>query len=503
MKSGRSKRRMLASALALACLPSSACGPDGGRHGVASRPRHVVLVLLESVRADHAGAYGYARPTTPRLDALATQGVLFERAYAPSSANAQSLAALWTGRLPTRGGSTGLAAAPHPELATLPRLFLRAGFHVALASNHAYLRERGFTRGCDALEIDSEPGRWSGEQVTARALELAEGARGAPLFLIVDYADAAEPHSPPAEWRARIDVPAPEVPLTLAELRAGAGSLPNDIERASALWGDVERSSGFQDLVARYDAELARVDACLGALVDGLTERGLLDETLLVVTSSQGAEFLEHGFAGSGWTLFEEVLRVPLVVHAPRHLAPGRSAEPVSLVDLLPTLAGVFALERGEHELDGVSLLALGATGLQVRPRGAAVIAELAIPELCVQRAAIEGPWKLVETVLAPPPAERVALLAGLDERLRSKETPPGDSVPPAARRELYELGSDPRETRDVSASAAAELARLRAALERYAEACRRSGLAPRTAPRPKAEAESDPEAELRQLGYF
>ena len=155
----------------LACV--SACGPGAAADG----PRRVVLVVLGSVRADHVGAYGYARPTTPRLDALAAGGLVFERAYAGSSAAPQSLATLWTGRLPSSGGSIGLReATPHPALLTLPRMFLRAGFRTGLVSNHGGLRERAFTRGFDDIEVDSQPGRWTAELVTAKALELADQA---------------------------------------------------------------------------------------------------------------------------------------------------------------------------------------------------------------------------------------------------------------------------------------------------------------------------------------
>ena len=198
-------------------------------------------------------------------------------------------------------------AAPHGSLVSLPRHFQRAGFRTGLVSNQAGLRARGFTRGFDDIEVDSVPGRWPGELVTEKALALVDQSGTERLLLVVEYADATEPHLPGDEWRAKIDVPRVEELLSLSSLRAAAGELPDAIES----------SPGFLDLVARYDAEIAYVDACLGALVDGLHERGLEGDTLLVVTSSHGVELLEHGYVGSGWTLFDEVLRVPLVVHAP------------------------------------------------------------------------------------------------------------------------------------------------------------------------------------------
>ncbi len=482
---------------ALACLPwgQASCAPAPSTR--AARPHTVVLVLLESVRADHVGAYGYARPTTPRIDALAANGVLFERAYAGSSSGPQSLSALWTGRLPTSGGSIGLAeATPHEALLTLPRLFLRAGFRTGLVSSHAGLRARAFTRGFDEIEVDSAPGRWKGELVTRKALDMVDQAREEPLFLVVDYADAGEPHLPPEEFRRRIEVPLAEVPLTLSELRAAAGELP----------AGLGETPGFQDLVARYDAELACVDRCVGELVDGLAERGLLEDTLLVVTASHGTELLEHGYVGHGWTLHEEVLRVPLVLHAPRWLASGRVSSPVSLVDVLPSLRQAFGLESRGLELDGQPFLAPGTPGLIARTMRDTVVAELVIPELCVQRASLGEGRKLVEIVQDAPPEEREELLAGyqaLLARVQAGELPRTDQWREPVARVLYDLARDPRETRDASEALPDELATLAGVLARYREACRRSGLEART---PVAAAEP-PEAgelgELQQIGYL
>ncbi len=470
--------------------PAERSEPDG--------PQRVVLVVLDSVRADRLGALGYPRALTPRLDALVAQGLLFERAYAASSFAPQALSALWTGRLPSQGGSTGTAAVPHPTLATLPRLFLGAGFRTALATNSTGLRARGFTRGFDELEIDSVPGRWSGELVTQKALDLVDGAGGKPLFLVVDYADAGEPHQPPAELRRRIDVPVPEEALTLAALRAEASALPPDFASTPA----------FQDLVARYDAEVAYVDRCLGQLVDGLAARGLLEGTLLIVTASHGEEFLEHGYVGSGWTLNEEVLRVPLVVCAPGRLDPGRVAAPVSVAELFPSLQRMFA--PGEVELDAHALFELASERIVARPPPAGVLAELVLPELCVLRASIQGDEKqhekLVEVLQSAAPGERVALLTSYAERLariQRGETQASDPLGPASQRELYDLEHDPGEMRDLAATAAARVALIAESLARYLALARTSGLKP-TEIQPRAD-EGEPAAldELRQIGYL
>ncbi len=469
----------------LTCLTACSQGAECAERD----PPSVVLVVLDSVRADHLSAYGYARPT-PCFEALAAEGVLFERAYAASSSGLQALAALWTGRLPSSGGSVGLNPAPHPELDSLPRLFRRAGYRTALLSNHAGLRARTFTRGFDDVEVDSVPGRWPGELVIAKALELAAQPGPEPLFLVVVLADASEPYLPREEFRARIDVPQPEQILTLPALRQSLGALPPRLAGSSA----------FLDLVARYDAEIAYVDACLGKLAEGLRARNVLDETLLVVTASQGTEFLEHGSVGHGWTLHEEVLRVPLLVRAPGRLAPGSVAHPVSLVDVLPS-AGALLDRPVRNPLDGRALWQRApGGGLVPSPAREPVLAELIVPELVVLRAAIDGARKLVDVWQGPPPAERESLLAGYDDllaRVQRGKVEPRALLDPAPRRELYELEGDPGERR-ASGGDAPELA---AALARYLESCREHGLAPSQAVRTPDDA--GPVNELQQLGYL
>jgi arylsulfatase len=490
--------RRLAAALWIACL-AVGCAPAGAgwqNGGPAGAPRHVVLVVLDNLRADHVGAHGYRRDITPNLDALARQGLRYERAYAASSAASQSLAALWTGRLPSSGGAVGLAeAVPHESLATLPRLFLRAGRRTGLVSNDTTLRDRAFTRGFDDVEIDSVPGRWTGALVTEKALALLDAAGDERLFLTVGYADASEPHLPLQEHRERIDAPHPQQLLSLPNLRGLARELPEGIEA----------SPGFLDLLARYDAEIAYVDDCLGALVDGLAERGLLDETLLVVTSSHGTEFLEHGYVGSAWTLHEEVLAVPLVVRAPG-LAPGVVAPPVSLVDLAPTLAALFDLPLGEQAGDGRPLLAReGGRLVALQPPGA-VLAELVIPELVILRAAIRHDAKLIEVVKGSPPGHRADLEAGYAQIVTAMldgtvERPDPFGEPQSVA--LYDLSIDPSELSDISSEQPDRLAALRAALAAYAERCLREAPDPARAARPVEPPDPDAAETLRQLGYL
>jgi len=478
----------------LACL-AAACSPNGGEVATVG-PKHVVLVVIDSLRADHVGAYGYDQPTTPNLDALAQNSVVYERAYAGSSARGQALSALWTGRLPSSGGSVGLReAVPHEQLLTLPRLFLRAGWRTGLVSNDPTLRERTFTRGFDDIEVDSTPGRWAGEMVTQKALAMFDAAGDERLFLTVGLADAGEPHFPLQAYRERFDAPYPEGLLSIPNLRGFARDLP----------AGIETSPGFLDLVARYDAEVAYVDACLGALLEGLAARGVLDDTLLIVTSSHGLEFLDHGYVSSAWTLSEEVLRVPLIVRAPG-LAARRESQPVSVIDIAPSLVEVHALPLGDQTLDGRSLLAADGSRVATHEPAGAVLAELVISELTILRAAIRGNAKLIEVVKGAPPQHRANLEAGYDNLIAAMldgTTPRPDPWGEPEHRELYDLAADRGETTDLSATWLDRLQALQAGLAAYAEHCLASAPPPRTAARRAEPPDPDAAAALQQLGYL
>jgi arylsulfatase A-like enzyme len=291
------------------------------------------------------------------------------------------------------------------------------------------------------------------------------------------------------------------------------------------------------DLIERYDAEVAAADACLGALAGGLAQRGALETATLVVAGTHGEELGEHGDVGSGWTLYDEVLRVPLVVRAPGRVDPGRVETPVSIVDLYPTLLELHGIAldavdpddaapsgdqaRSDEDqasgaaarLDGRSLLAVrGGNWRPVVADGRAVLAELVIPERAILRAVVESGVKYVAVQRGHPPAERAAVAASYYDRVEAvaegRAEPPGLWGAPADE-ELYDLAADPAETTNLLAVEAAasanreRLARLRAVLARYQQRCREHGLAARAA-RPRTELPSAEEIEsLKSLSYL
>jgi arylsulfatase A-like enzyme len=269
-----------------------------------------------------------------------------------------------------------------------------------------------------------------------------------------------------------------------------------------------------------YEAEIAAADTCLGTMVDGLEERGALDRTVVVVVGTQGEELGEHGDNGSGWTLYDEVLRVPLLLRAPGLLEPARNDVPASIVDLYPTLLTLHAIAPSAGDdalLDGRSLLAARGGGFRPSEAGdRTVLAELVIPERAIVRAVIEGDLKYVASLKTHAPAERDEVAAAYFDVVAAVAKGEAEAQPlwgAPQREELYDVAADPGELHDLAGVAEragegagvheAAIERLRGVLARYEQHCREHGLAARQA-RPKAALPTAEEIEkLKSLSYL
>ena len=487
----------LAAVAVAAAVLTSAC--TGGEAEAPSFEGNVVLVVVDSLRADHLGLYGYGRPTSPFLDALAEESVVFEHAWAPSSYTSQSMAAILTGRLPTSGGSIGLMEAePSGSATNLPQHFARAGLRTGVVSNQPLLRRRGFTRGFEDVQVTAMENPWKAAEVSRRALTFVEDAAGDAFFLTVYYAEPHQPYNAPAEVRARF--PAPETDTDVS-----VPGLQKEIESS----GLADADPRLEALVASYDAEIAAVDEAIEALVAGLEEQGVLAETTLVVTASQGEEHLDHGYLGHAWTLFEEVLRVPLLIRSAQ-LEPQRINEPVSLVEISPSLLTLAGIESTEHS-DGDSFLRRGSargsdSQLQVGPSNRPKIAELVIAERCIHRAVLDGDWKYIQSTTDCPVAERRAIAADYPTRLLGAAD--GTLILPdiwgePVAEHLFQLADDPGERNNLADSQPDQLDRMRAVLSNYASWCRENALSPGEAIAPANMADPATTERLESLGYL
>ena len=387
---------------------------------------NVLLVTLDTLRADRLGAYGRARAGTPHLDALAAAGARFDQAQAAAPLTLPSHATLLTGLLPPRHGlrdnGEGSLPADVPSLAEHLRAagYRTGAFVGAFVLDRRYGLARGFERYDD--EIPRVPGRLDAERpgsvVVDRALAwLAEpDPARRPFFAWVHLFDAHAPYAPPSPYAARF---------------------PGD----------------------PYQAEVALVDAHVGRLVAALRERGDEARTLVVVAGDHGESLGEHGELTHGLFLYQSTLRVPLLVVAPGVVPPRAVREPVGLADLAPTMAALLGVPLAVS-MDGRDLSTALVAGAE--PPRADLYAETRYP-------ASFG-W---------------ASLAAVRRN--------GSKFVEAPRPELYDLGADPGERRDLRGERRREAAELERALNALAT--------PERSAAPAAE-DAESRALLQSLGY-
>jgi len=384
---GARRARTLALA-AFAGLASFACAD-----GEPERAPDIVLVLADTLRADHLGFHGYARPTSPTLDAFARDNLVFAQAVSAAPWTSPSVASLFTGLYPTAHGvvrspqgdevPTDALASGHT---TLAEQLARAGYTTAAISANPWVSAaRGYAQGFDRF---AERSHLDASALSALArewiLELAQ--QPAPFFLYLHYMDPHLPNEPPA---ALVDRFHP----------AGADRKPprNDLAKLALT-------------IAAYDAEVFALDQGIAALFAALREAGRSDDTVIAFVADHGEQIFDHGEYGHGHALFGEEIHVPLLLAAGSQR--GTVTEPVSTIDLAPTLlalAGAPPLPGAQ----GVSLLDTAA----LRARGGAY-SEATMRHNQKAFVATDGAKLIVDfpkraQALVDPqsPVERVALL--------------------------------------------------------------------------------------------
>lgn len=365
-------RRSVAILLALlACV--AGCTPDPP--GEDERAPHLVLITIDTLRADHMSLHGYPRPTTPRLEQFAETAVTFERAIVQWPKTGTSFASMFIGRYPQSTGLTHRASLEiPPSFGTLPKALQAAGYRTAaVVSNPVLSRDLGWDRGFDRYlhswgEDMSDELMVFRRQLSAASVneaafaaldELLAEPSDRPLFLWFHYSD---PHAPYTIPEGR------ENPFLGDELyvEAGPAPAPEDLGAGRFVPGLTEQ----RQYIANYDANIAIVDGEIGRMLDRLDQEGLLSNAVTVITADHGESLGEHGlFYEHGPLPYNTTSHVPLLIGLPASpaAAGSRVAEPVELIDLAPTLVdllpGLRGLESGFAPLPVTVAVPTGAQG--------------------------------------------------------------------------------------------------------------------------------------------
>lgn len=315
-------------------LRTAAAVPASLRPTAGPRPRNVILYLVDTLRADHLGCYGYSRPVSPHVDAFARQAVTFRHTVAQSSWTRPSTTTILTGLLPRTHGVNGRRDKLSEQALTLAEMLQARGYHTAgFVTNGNVARSFGLAQGFETYQLLGHR-RSAATDVNAAAAGWLESGwkRDAPFFLYLHTVEPHAPYNPPAPFRQRFAPQVHDELLTRMKVfqRLADGVLAPTPELR-------------QSLLDLYDAEIAANDAAFGELIDLLAQRGLWEDTIVVFVSDHGEELFEHGGWEHGKTLHAEMLDVPLIVRAPG--AGARTVErQVQQVDVAPTVLDLLGL---------------------------------------------------------------------------------------------------------------------------------------------------------------
>ena len=398
---------------------------------------NVVLVTIDTLRADHLGCYGYERPTSPFMDSLAAEGTLFADASAPAAWTKPSTGTILTGLYPSRHGALYHGSSlqiPEGER-TLAEAFNDRGYSTAgFVSNpnvkKVFEFDRGFEEFFDSpvedtvtlaairesyfggivMKLSRHQFNWKYENdiksVNRHVLAWLESNRDQPFFLYVHYIDPHIPYTPPEEYEQ--------------EFARDYDGFPLFNERKKLVGID------------RYDGEIRYTDDGIRSLVEKLDELGIRDETTIVITSDHGEEFYEHEVLGHGFSLYQPVIHVPLIINGPG-VMPGRVVEtPVQIVDLAATILSLSgSSEDSFGDGDSFSHAILDEAW---RPGDKLFLenefgTESSENRSFVLNAVRDGKWKYILTE-------------------RNLYRPPGN--PRYGSQELYDLSTDPNERKNL-----------------------------------------------------
>lgn len=381
---------------------------------------NVLFIVVDTLRADHIGTYGYTQNTTPHLDQFAKDCVVFQNAISTAPWTTPSISAMLTSRYPREYTWRKLPTPLRSERLLLSELFRNANYQTTAFVSHYYIRKQlGFFQGFDLYDDSEAKGHRhiSGSATTQKALTFLEQKREQPFFLFLHFFD---PHYDYFEHTPYVFFPEYTGDLT-------SGESNQDLkQKAPSMSAD-----DLRFVRALYDSEIRLTDENIHQVLEHLKKLDLYDNTLIVFVADHGEEFSERGkfYIGHGDHLYQELIHVPFFMKLPQHSSQVIVHEPVSFIDLAPTVAHYANLPHPKPpSFQGQPILLDGERIAQASP---------IFSETTGQISFVSYPWKLL-----------------VDTKIRS--------------RKLYHLRTDPQEKHDRASSEPELVAQFFQEIERY-----------------------------------
>ena len=460
--------RVAACVLALALVAAA----GGCRPASSPKPMNVVLISLDTLMPERMGTYGGGRPNTPRIDSLAKRSLVFDNAYTTSPWTLPGHASMLTGRYPSSISHVGMEESLYVSAPLLSNTFKKAGYKTAAVTGGGFCSaDRGFDRGFDFFESVIKETQGLNTAVD-RVTDWMRTHQEQPFFF---FFHTFAVHAPFIDRRYVEDLEGGRFRQVFTK--------DGDPELAKQLCcRDMEVTVEEREFIlALYDGGIARADEMVGRIVDKLDELGILDDTIVIITSDHGEGFWRHAHRGGhGHTLYDELLRIPFIWFEPGMPQGGqRRSAAVSLIDIAPTLVARLGLP-GEDNYDGVDLTPVFADG------------QWGIDRPLFAEAVHHGPARFSvranggKLIVVPEPDVQI----GLGEKHPVAVDAPVELFLESDRNEKNNRAEDP------------QYKQLRAQLEALLEQHRSAGAPPRAEPE-SPELTPELEEQLRALGYL
>ena len=452
-----------------------------------ARNRGVILISLDALRPDHLGCYGYSRPTSANIDALAQDSVLFEQAYATSNWTLPSHVSLFSSLFGAAHGVYRHNQRIPPSLVLLAEVLRNSGFFCRAITGSGFVSPfYGFWRGFSAYQqSEGALGKEDSANLVFRAAARWLGENtDKDFFLFLHTYQVHGPYDPPAPYDEMF---VPE------NARWSSFGFEADLGGRPATFRPLPETDR-QNVVGLYDGDVRYTDdALIGPLIGKLKELRLYDQTMIILLSDHGEEFMERGTWQHGQSLYEVALRIPLIIKLPASRSGGKRVRGLcSLVDIMPTILDELKIKTVPPDLDGESLIPMIRGKNR---RGYAFLADTAYPSLDLKNP--------MDKVTAGPPVPDIVAFVEQEYKLilnrkLSEEEASGYSPPRPSRPdiELYDRQKDPGEKTNLAAERPDVVRRM---LRRIQEIYNRP-------PRGKAgqiRIDGKLEEELRALGYI
>ena len=396
---------------------------------------NLILISIDCLRSDHLGTYGYERNTSPNLDRFAEDGVVFETAVSTSSWTLPTHMSMMTGLMPSFHGATKWEKLDR-SVPYLPEILADHGYQTTGVASWVYVSQvYGFERGFDVYRVLEDP---TARDVIDAAIEQLRMKTGQNHFLFMHLLDPHWPYLPPNDFLERFG-PRPRDISDLQDLILRAEPPPSETER--------------DEIIRLYDGEIAFTDQELGRFFEQLKVLGLYDHSLIIVTADHGEAFYEHGHWQHSQTLYEEIIRIPMIVKWPGDSLKGRIRAQVSQVDVFASV--------------------LQGAGIEPPTTEPFNLRELADSERRVSEERV-----VISEVTWRSPKETSMKVSFRTERMKFLTTlagPVGDDlgVSETRQEELYDLVADPDERTNLAAERSEELASFQGRVRSFIDGAR------------------------------